>query len=149
MTGQVLDYSIQTNEGVISGDDHQRYRFAGADWPGASAPAPGQLVDFDIADDNRAVSIYLVQPQSSPQTYQSSAAAPAGERKQRNTAMMLALFGFGIHKFYLGESGGVLRIVLLCTMIGAPIAGLLNLLDTIKFLKMSDAEFDRQYNGGA
>lgn len=60
MTGQVLDYSIQTNEGVISGDDHQRYRFAGADWPSSSVPTRGTLVDFDIAEGNRAVSIYLI-----------------------------------------------------------------------------------------
>ncbi len=156
MTGQVLDYSIQANEGVISGDDHQRYRFAGSDWPGAAVPVRGTLVDFDIADGNRAVSIYLVEPiappavpqQSAPIQQPSTATAPPGDPKQRSTAMMLALFGFGVHKFYLGESGGVLRIVLFCTMIGAPIAGLLNLLDTIKFLQMSDAEFDRRYNGG-
>ena len=66
MTGQVLDYSIQTNEGVISGDDHQRYRFAGSDWPEASAPTRGTLVDFDIAEGNRAVSIYVVEPIAPP-----------------------------------------------------------------------------------
>ena len=66
MTGQVLDYSIQTNEGIISGDDNQRYRFAGSDWPGASAPARGTLVDFDIADGNRAVSIYLINDSPAP-----------------------------------------------------------------------------------
>ncbi len=66
MTGQVLDYSIQTNEGIISGDDNQRYRFAGADWPGAAVPTRGTLVDFDIAEGNRAVSIYLIDPVAPP-----------------------------------------------------------------------------------
>ena len=28
MQGQILDYSIQTNEGVISGEDGRRYTFA-------------------------------------------------------------------------------------------------------------------------
>ena len=158
MTGQVLDYSIQTNEGVISGDDHQRYRFAGSDWPGAAAPVRGTLVDFDIADGNRAVSIYLVEPiappavpqQSAPvQQYQPSTAT-TGNRKDRNTAAVLAILlgGVGANKFYLGEKGGVLRIVLTCTCIGYPIAGILGIMDGIKLLQMSDADFDRQYNGG-
>ncbi len=170
MTGQVLDYSIQTNEGIISGDDSQRYRFAGADWPGSSVPTRGTLVDFDIAEGNRAVSIYLVEPiappavpqqsvQPSPaqvvqqpvQTYQQPAAsAPSGNRKDRTTAALLALFagGLGIHKFYLGEKGGVLRIVLTCTGIGFFVSGILALMDALKLFQMSDADFDRQYNGG-
>ena len=73
MTGQVLDYSIQTNEGIISGDDSQRYRFVGSDWPGASVPVRGTLVDFDIADGNRAVSIYLAEPSAPPAVPQQTA----------------------------------------------------------------------------
>ena len=157
MTGQVLDYSIQTNEGVISGDDHQRYRFAGSDWPGASVPTRGTLVDFDIADGNRATSIYLVEPIAPPaipqqaapaQQYQrSTATAPTGS-KVRTTAAILSIFGIG--KFYLGEPGaGILRIVLYCTMIGAPVSAILCIMDMVKLLQMTDADFDRQYNGGA
>lgn len=167
MTGQVLDYSIQTNEGVITGDDHQRYRFAGADWPGAAAPTRGTLVDFDIADGNRAVSIYLVEPiappavpqQSAPiqqqpasvqQHQPSTATAPTDNPKNRTTAALLALLvgAWGIHKFYLGEKGGVLRIVLCFTLIGAFVMWILGLMDALKLFQMSDAEFDRQYNGG-
>lgn len=77
MTGQVLDYSIQTNEGIISGDDSQRYRFAGSDWPASSAPTRGTLVDFDIAEGNRAVSIYLVEPIAPPAIPQQSIPSPA------------------------------------------------------------------------
>ena len=155
MTGQVLDYSIQTNEGIISGDDSQRYRFAGSDWPGASAPVRGTLVDFDIAEGNRAVSIYLVQPTAPPSVTQQSApvqTAPPYQQtvaggKVRTTAAVLAFFGIG--KFYLGENGaGILRIVLYCTIIGAPISAFLCLMDAIKLLQMSDAEFDQRYNGG-
>ena len=163
MTGQVLDYSIQTNEGIISGDDSQRYRFAGSDWPGASVPTRGTLVDFDIAEGNRAVSIYLAepiappaitqqsaQPIAAPVTQQPAVSAPSGSRKDRSTAALLALLagGLGIHKFYLGEKGGVLRIILTCTGIGFFVSGLLGLLDALKLFQMSDAEFDRQYNGG-
>lgn len=68
--------------------------------------------------------------------------------KSRMTAGLLAFFlgGIGVHKFYLGEKGGVLRIILTCTIIGAPIAGILALIDAIKLFGMSDEEFDRQYN---
>ena len=176
MTGQVLDYSIQTNEGIISGDDSQRYRFAGADWPGASAPVRGTLVDFDIEDGNRAVSIYLVdavappatpvaqqpptvavpvaqqpppvQPYPTPPTYQQPAASGG---KVRMTAALLALLlgGFGIHKFYLGESGaGIVRLILTIIIITWPVSAVLALIDAIKLFQMTDADFERQYNGG-
>ena len=113
MTGQVLDYSIQTNEGIISGDDSQRYRFAGADWPGSTAPVRGTLVDFDIEDGNRAVSIHLVEPTAPPavpqstHTPQQTAPQVATGGKVRTTAAILALVlgGLGVHKFYLGEMG--------------------------------------------
>ena len=68
--------------------------------------------------------------------------------KSKMTAALLAFFlgGFGAHKFYLGEKGGVLRIILTCTIIGAPVAGILALIDFIKLLTMDDAAFNRQYN---
>ena len=31
MKGHTLDFSVQTNSGIISGDDNQRYTFHGAD----------------------------------------------------------------------------------------------------------------------
>ena len=41
---------------------------------------------------------------------------------------------------------GVLRIILTCTLIGAPISGVMALIDFIKLLTMSLADFDAQYN---
>ena len=32
MNGQMLDYSAQTNSGLIPGDDGNRYNFVGAEW---------------------------------------------------------------------------------------------------------------------
>ena len=48
MKGQVLDVSIQSNSGVISGDDGKRYPFSGEDWRDAGMPTPGMRVDFDV-----------------------------------------------------------------------------------------------------
>ena len=39
MQGQVLDYSIQTNEGIISGVDGSRYTFSGSEWREAVTPS--------------------------------------------------------------------------------------------------------------
>lgn len=48
MKGQILDYSIQTNSGIISGDDQNRYNFTGVEWRGQRPPTRGDRVDFDI-----------------------------------------------------------------------------------------------------
>ena len=68
--------------------------------------------------------------------------------KVKATAALLAFFlgGFGVHKFYLGEGGGVVRIILTCSLIGAPISGIWALVDFVKLLGMDDAEFDHAYN---
>jgi len=68
--------------------------------------------------------------------------------KSKTTAALLAFFlgGFGVHKFYLGEKGGVLRIILTCTIIGAFVSGLLALIDFARLLAMDSGEFDRRYN---
>ena len=39
MNGQVLDYSVQTNSGLISGDDGTRYTFIGAEWKETVTPS--------------------------------------------------------------------------------------------------------------
>lgn len=46
MKGSILDFSIQRNEGVISGDDNRRYTFLGDEWRLSESPARGMRVDF-------------------------------------------------------------------------------------------------------
>ena len=65
MKGTILDFTIQTGEGIISGDDNTRYKFAGSEWKASDAPARGQRVDFDPTN-GRAVQVYLELP--SPNT---------------------------------------------------------------------------------
>ena len=57
MTGQILDFSVQTNAGVITGDDGNRYSFTGAGWQTPDRPRLGMRVDFD-PDGNTATGIY-------------------------------------------------------------------------------------------
>jgi TM2 domain-containing membrane protein YozV len=67
--------------------------------------------------------------------------------RNKSTAGILALFfgGVGIHKFYLGRGLQGLAYFLFCwTFIPAVVA----LIDAIVLFTMSDADFDRKYNGG-
>lgn len=58
MKGTILDYSIQSNTGVISGDDQIRYPFTGAEWKGETPPNRGIRVDFDTDSMGNALQIY-------------------------------------------------------------------------------------------
>ncbi|MCH5307878.1 MAG: NINE protein [Prevotella sp.] len=65
--------------------------------------------------------------------------------KSKTTATVLSFFlgGFGIHRFYLGQSGlGILYLLFFWTFIPAFIA----LIDFIRLLLMSEEEFNQKYN---
>lgn len=66
MKGTLLDFSIQTNEGIITGQDNNRYKFAGAEWKENVSPNRGQQVDFDVNESGQAVGIYLEYPAQAP-----------------------------------------------------------------------------------
>ncbi len=144
MKGQVLDFSIQTNEGVISGADGNRYTFGGADWKDNRAPGRGMSVDFEVTD-GRATAVYRV-----------AAASGQGE-KSKVAAGLLAIFlgGLGIHKFYLGFTGPGLVFLLVNTigwvvtwlMLGLPniALGIIALVEGIIYLTKTDEEFEQIY----
>lgn len=139
MKGQVLDFSVQTNSGIISGDDQNRYQFSGAEWRDQRSPLRGMNVDFDVDGLGNAVSIYALGnsiqlPQLGHQV---------GE-KNRIVAAVLALFlgGFGIHKFYLGRIGwGVIYLLFCWTFI----PGIVAFIEFIIYLCTSDEDFARKY----
>ncbi len=57
----------------------------------------------------------------------------------------ILLGDFGVHKFYLGETGiGVLYLVFCWTLI----PGIIGLVEGIIYLTMSDADFDARYGSG-
>ena len=67
MKGQILDYSIQTNSGIISGDDQNRYNFTGAEWRGQRPPTRGDRVDFDVdSTTGNATQIFTALGHSNP-----------------------------------------------------------------------------------
>lgn len=59
MKGAILDFSIQHNAGVITGDDQNRYNFTGSEWRGQRPPARGDKVDFAINAAGQATDVYI------------------------------------------------------------------------------------------
>jgi len=148
MKGEVLDYSIQENSGVISGEDGSRYTFAGSEWREEIPPTRGMSVDFDVQGGG-AVAIYRISRTTG------SSAIPGA--KSKVTAGLLALFlgGLGIHKFYLGYTSAGLVYLLINTigwfitsfLLGIPniILGIIALIEGIIYLTKTDEEFEQIY----
>jgi TM2 domain-containing membrane protein YozV len=144
MRGQILGVDRRTGEGQVSGEDGRRYAFHREDWAHDRAPAVGLLVDF-AADADRARSIFPVPGGGLPAT---AAAAPPGTDRNRVVAAVLAFFlgTLGVHRFYLGRVGsGIAMLVLSVTVVGLLLTGPWALIDMIRYLVMSDAEFAARY----
>ncbi len=58
MKGTILDFSIQNNNGIISGEDQKRYTFTGSEWKDSISPQRGIQVDFDLSEAGQAVGVY-------------------------------------------------------------------------------------------
>ncbi|MDV8157869.1 DUF805 domain-containing protein [Acinetobacter bereziniae] len=59
MKGIILDFSVQTNSGIISAENTNRYHFTGSEWKESTSPQRGQKVDFDIDEKGQAIAIYF------------------------------------------------------------------------------------------
>ena len=150
MKGQVLDFSVQTNSGVITVPDGTRYMFKGSEWKGDTAPARGMSVDFDVQG-GAAVAVYKALGAVG------GASGAASDSKSKVAAGLLAIFlgGLGIHKFYLGFTGPGLVYLLTNTigwvvtvfLLGLPniALGVIALIEGIIYLTKSDEEFEQTY----
>ena len=131
MKGQILDYSIQENKGVISGSDGNRYAFLGTEWKGDVHPSRGKSVDFDI-EGGEAVAVYLALGHAGLQTISGP--------KSKAAAVLLALFlgGIGAHKFYMGSWGwGIVYLLTCWTWVPLIVA----LIEGVRYALMPDDEF--------
>lgn len=130
MKGQILDFSIQINEGLISGADGERYTFSGSEWKGDVLPNSGMWVDF-ATQGTKATGVYRALGRAS--------SIPCGN-KSKATATLLGAFlgGFGAHKFYMGSWGwGIVYLVTFWLYIPFIVA----LVEWIRYVLMSDDEF--------
>jgi TM2 domain-containing membrane protein YozV len=147
MRGQVLGVDTRTGEGLVAGDDGNRYRFTPEDWAQRGEPAIGIKVDFE-ANGERALSVFPMpdaaghRPVAVP-----PAAAPANDRNKIVAAVLAFFLGtLGVHRFYLGRTGsGIAMLVLSITVIGLLVTGPWALIDMVRYLVMSDDEFASRY----
>lgn len=145
MRGQVLGVDRVSGEGQISGEDGERYTFRPDDWRDERGPAVGVRIDFAI-EGTRALRIFRL-PEAGT-VVGAPTRPPATNDRNKYVAALLAFFlgVLGIHRFYLGRNGtGVLMIVLSATIVGLFVTGLWALIDTVRYLAMSDVEFEQRY----
>lgn len=130
MKGQILDFSVQKNEGLISAADGGRYTFSGSEWKGDIQPYRGMSVDFETKENN-AIGVFraLGQASSTQRGNKSKAAA---------TLWGAFLGGFGAHKFYMGSWGWGLVYLLTCWLY---IPFIVALVEWVRYVLMSDDEF--------
>ena len=103
MNGTILDYSVQTSSGLITGDDGNRYNFVGAEWKDQAIPNRGTRVDFE-AQGGDAVAVYRAMPAPSAGGIGGTLDGVLGSERTKVVAGLLGiLLGWaGAHKFYLG-----------------------------------------------
>lgn len=155
MKGQVLTFDPLKGEGIISGEDGNRYGFQGASWRGSGGvPRAGLQVDFAVSGE------------AAEEVFPLAGGNPLADafgpgHKSPIAAGLLALFlgQFGIHKFYLGyNSQGVILLagtfvsfMLIFAFIGIiplMIIGIVCIIEAIIYLTKSEADFNAVYVQG-
>ncbi len=143
MKGSILDFSVQTNDGFISGDDNQRYQFTGAEWRASEPPARGMRVDFEPRD-LVATGVFREVVNSKG----SSAAASQDGNKIAAGICGIIVGALGIHKFILGMPTPAIIMLLVSILTcgwGAIPMGIIGLIEGILYLTKTDEEFHRVY----
>lgn len=102
MKGKVLDFSLAQSEGVISGDDGNRYTFQGKEWKSQAHPSAGARVDFD-AEGKSAIGVYLDAPTKAITTAQGPSATADDGLDERYKSIYCS----SDDKFLLGLCGGL------------------------------------------
>jgi hypothetical protein len=134
MKGIILNYSIQSNSGIITCDDGNRYSFVSSEWKEEGFPEKGLVVDFAIgADNGTAKDIFKALESNSIKNgakdsnseLNSGYVTPDGMLKRSRAPFLLCfLFGMtGVYHFAIGENKrGMMKLflffasnLLLCT----------------------------------
>ncbi|MFT8417524.1 MAG: TM2 domain-containing protein [Acetobacter sp.] len=150
MRGTVLDYDPRNGEGLISGDDNNRYSFKGVSVKSDfNALRKGVIVDFDVQN-NEAVSVFMITPPSSSGINIDLGAS--GDKSKIVAGLLAILFGgLGLHKFYLGytKQGLIMLFITLSgfLFLGIPSAFvyLIAFIEGIIYITKSDQDFNQIY----
>ncbi len=145
MRGQVLGVDRRTGQGQVAGDDGRRYVFEPQDWADRGEPRVGAIVDF-APEAERALSLFAVP--GTPGAVVAPPRAPTSDHNKYVAALLAFFLGvFGIHRFYLGRTGsGVVMLILTITVIGSIVSVPWALIDTLRYLFMSEREFAARYD---
>ncbi len=162
MQGQILVFNEQKEAGVIISADNVRRLFHLRDWQDVMPPEAGMAVEFTLGANGQPQQIQLALPEPLAQP-NAPAAVPIAQRPKRKsmlTLFTLFLGGFGAHRFYMGAWGlglvqlfGLLFIGVLAELL--PVMGgllylalvLLLVVELVRYILMSDAEFDTKLKG--
>lgn len=149
MKGQILNYTAQTQSGVITGSDGKRYTFVASEWKDAVPPASGLNVDFDIQE-GEVKAIYRALRCCS---------GMLSEKNKIVAGILAILFGWlGAHKFYLGYIGpglfcfltNIVGWAVIFYMFGLPnfLVPAITAIEGVIYLLTTDEEFEKNYVNG-
>jgi len=117
--GTILDFTVQTNAGIISGDDGHRYIFQGAEWREAGKyPTKGMRVDFSPQAGN-ALAIYEVrggQGSGSPTKFGQRPLSYQGYYRSSDEATIGGVCGGLAHKMNVSRGGLQVAFVILALL---------------------------------
>lgn len=145
MRGQILTYKAETGEGLISGQDGNRYTFKGTDFHGdVLRIVMGTQVDFAVPSEGVAGDVYLL----------TQAVSGSGVPKNLIAGLLGIFFGgFGVHKFYLGYTSTAVSM-LVCGTIGwllvlpGMAVWIIGFIEGIIYLVKGEEQFEAEYVKG-
>jgi hypothetical protein len=122
MQGRILEFSVQTNTGIISGNDGSRYYFGGSEWKATGIPARGMIVDFE-KEENKAKNVYVA--------FGSSTTSTKNKLGPGLVFLLINTIGLAICWIFLFIPNIILWVI--------------GFVEGIIYLTKSDEEFEQQY----
>lgn len=121
MKGKILGFSIAESQGVISGDDGNRYTFVGKEWKSQTPPRAGARVDFDT-EGRAATAVYLNGPvKAASQPAAVDDTGYEGFYRSSDDKMLAGVCAGLAHKWKVSSAGLRLATFLLTLFLGLPL----------------------------
>jgi len=95
MTGKILGFDLQNQDGVISGENGKRYKFTQSVWKDTTSPKKDLKIDFAVDENDMAIDIYVIK-----------------DTAAENTSTMMGIISLAV-TFFLGFIGTFLSRVII------------------------------------